>query len=138
LELRNGVFQGNAPRTARRDFISALSLDSFFDYLGVKLNGPNAANKNLIFNFKFTDSGDRYRISIANGVLNYKAATQSPDADATISLSRQGLVALALLGRQPASLIENGIISVEGNTGALEEMMSLFDSFEFWFNIVTP
>ena len=138
LELRNGVFQGNAPRTARRDFISALSLDSFFDYMGVKLNGPNAANKNLIFNFNFTDSGDRYRITVANGVLNYKPATQSPDADATISLSRQGLVALALLGRPPASLIENGIISVEGNTGALEEMMSLFDSFEFWFNVVTP
>ena len=138
LELRNGVFQGNAPRTARRDFIGALSLDSFFDYMGVKLNVPNAADKNLIFNFNFTDSGDRYRVSIANGVLNYKAATRSPDAVATISLSRQGLVALALLGRQPASLIENGIISVEGNTGALDEMMSLFDSFEFWFNIVTP
>ena len=138
LELRNGVFQGNAPRTARRDFISALSLDSFFDYMGVKLNGPNAADKNLIFNFNFTDSGDRYRITVANGVLNYKPATQSPDADATISLSRQGLVALALLGRPPASLVENGIITVEGNTGALEEMMSLFDSFEFWFNIVTP
>jgi alkyl sulfatase BDS1-like metallo-beta-lactamase superfamily hydrolase len=137
-ELRNGVFQGDAPRTVRRDFISALSLDSFFDYMGVKLNGPNAADKNLIFNFNFTDSGARYRITVANGVLNYKAATQSPDADAMISLSRQGLVALALLGRPPASLIENGVISVEGNTGALEEMMSLFDSFEFWFNIVTP
>jgi alkyl sulfatase BDS1-like metallo-beta-lactamase superfamily hydrolase len=137
-ELRNGVFQGDAPRTSRRDFISALSLDSFFDYMGVKLNGPEAAAKNLIFNFNFTDSGDRYRITVRNGVLNYKAATQSPDADATITLSRQGLIALTLLGRPPASLIETGIISVEGNTGALEEMMSLFDTFEFWFNIVTP
>jgi alkyl sulfatase BDS1-like metallo-beta-lactamase superfamily hydrolase len=137
-ELRNGVFQGDAPRTARRDFISALSLDSFFDYMGVKLNGPDAADKNLIFNFNFTDSGDRYRITVANGVLNYKAAAQNPDANATVSLSRQGLIALALLGRPPALLIENGVISVEGNADALEEMMSLFDSFEFWFNIVTP
>ena len=137
-ELRNGVFQGDAPRTARRDFISALSLDSFFDYMGVKLNGPNAADKNLVFNFKFTDSGDNYRITVANGVLNYKPETQSPDADATISLTRQGLVALALLGRPPATLTENGVIAVDGNTGALEEMISLFDTFEFWFNIVTP
>jgi alkyl sulfatase BDS1-like metallo-beta-lactamase superfamily hydrolase len=137
-ELRNGVFQGDAPRTARRDFISALSLDMFFDYMGVKLNGPNAADKNLAFNFNFTDSGDQYRVTVANGVLNYKSSTQGPDADATISLTRQGLVALALLGRPPAALIENGVISVDGNTGALEDMMSLFDTFEFWFDIVTP
>ena len=106
--------------------------------MGVKLNGPNAADKNLVFNFKFTDSGDNYRITVANGVLNYKSETQSPDADATISLTRQGLIALALIGRPPATLTENGVIAVDGNTGALEEMMSLFDTFEFWFNIVTP
>jgi alkyl sulfatase BDS1-like metallo-beta-lactamase superfamily hydrolase len=106
--------------------------------MGVKLNGPNAGDKHLILHFDFTDSGDQYRIAVENGVLNYKSATQSPDADATISLTRQGLVALALRGRPPAALIENGVISVDGDTGALDEMMSLFDTFEFWFNIVTP
>jgi alkyl sulfatase BDS1-like metallo-beta-lactamase superfamily hydrolase len=137
-ELRHGVFAAGTPRTTSPDLIGALSPDMLFDYMGMKLNGPNAADKNLDLNFKFTDTADRYRITVANGVLNYKSATQSPDADATISLSRQGLVALALLGRPPATLIENGVIAVEGNTGSLEEMMSLFDSFEFWFNIITP
>ena len=137
-ELRNGVLQAGTPRTISPDMISALSLDMFFDYMGVKLNGPSAANQDLTLNFKFTDSGDQYRVTVANGVLNHKSATQSPDADATISLTRQGLVALALLGRPPAVLIENGAIAVEGNAGSLAEMMSLFDSFEFWFNIVTP
>ena len=55
-----------------------------------------------------------------------------------MTLTRQGLIALALLGRPPAILIENGVITVEGNAGSLDEMMSLFDSFEFWFNIITP
>jgi alkyl sulfatase BDS1-like metallo-beta-lactamase superfamily hydrolase len=138
MELRNGISQGDAPRTARREFVNAISLDSLFDYMGVKLNGPNAGDKHLILHFDFTDSGDQYRIAVENGVLNYKSATQSPDADATISLTRQGLVALALRGRPPAALIENGVISVDGDTGALDEMMSLFDTFEFWFNIGTP
>jgi len=71
-------------------------------------------------------------------IINGLTASQEPDAEATISLTRQGLVALALLGRSPALLIENGVISVAGNTGSLEEMMSSFDSFGFWFNIVTP
>jgi alkyl sulfatase BDS1-like metallo-beta-lactamase superfamily hydrolase len=137
-ELRNGVTQGSAPSTIRSDVINALSLDMFFDFLGVKLNGPKAADKNLAFNFNFTDSGDRYRVTVANGVLNYRSVTESPDADATISLTRQGLVALALLGRAPALLVENGVISVEGNMDAVDELMSLLDNFEFWFNIVTP
>ena len=137
-ELRNGIFAAGTPRTVSRDLISALSPDMLFDYMAVKLNGPEAADGDLVLNFKFTDTPDRYRVTVANGVLNYKAATQSPDADATISLTRQGLVALALLGRPPAILIENGVIAVEGNAGSLEEMMSLFDSFEFWFNIITP
>ena len=137
-ELRNGVFAAGTPRTTSPDLIGALSLDMLFDYMGVKLNGPDATNKNLVLNFKFTDNAARYRVTVANGVLNYKAAKQSPEADATVTLTRQGLVALALLSRPPAALIENGVISVAGDPGSLEEMMSLFDSFEFWFNITTP
>lgn len=137
-ELRGDVTRGSAPTTMRSDMINALSLDMFFDFLGVKLNGPKAADKDLLFNFHFTDSGDHYRVSVANGVLNYRSAAENPDADATISLTRHGLVALALLGRAPAALVAIGVISVEGDMGALDELMSLLDRFEFWFNIVTP
>jgi alkyl sulfatase BDS1-like metallo-beta-lactamase superfamily hydrolase len=116
-ELRNGVTQGSAPSTTRSDVINALSLDMLFDFLGVKLNGPKAADRNLVFNFTFTDSGDRYRVTVSNGVLNYLSGAESPDADAAVSLTRQGLIALALLGRAPALLVENGVISVEGRPG---------------------
>lgn len=138
VELRNGVSRGAVPRTIRTDVLDALSLDEFFDFLGVKLNGPDAADNYLVINFRFTDSGDRYRVTVANGVLNYESGIESPAADATVSLTRQGLVALALLGRPPALLAENGVISVEGNMVSLEQLTSLLDSFEFWFNIVTP
>ncbi|MDX1403856.1 MAG: alkyl sulfatase dimerization domain-containing protein [Woeseiaceae bacterium] len=137
-ELRNGVFRGGAPRTIRTDVVNALSLDMIFDFLGVKLNGPKAAGKNMTLDFNFTDSGDRYRITIANGVLNYKINTQSTGADVSVSLTRRALMALAVLAHDASNLVENGMITVDGNVAAITEFQSLLDSFEFWFDIVTP
>jgi alkyl sulfatase BDS1-like metallo-beta-lactamase superfamily hydrolase len=34
--------------------------------------------------------------------------------------------------------IAAGIAKVQGNESALHEFIGLLDSFEFWFNIVTP
>lgn len=137
-ELRNGVARAAALRTIRSDVIGALTLDMFFDFLGVKLNGPDAADKNLSLNFDFTDSGDHYRVTVANGVLNYEATIADADADATISLTRQGLAALALGGRSANTLIEIGAISITGNRDSLTEFVALLDNFDFWFDIVTP
>jgi alkyl sulfatase BDS1-like metallo-beta-lactamase superfamily hydrolase len=41
MELRNGLPGTGALQTASPDMIKALSLDSLFDYLAVKLNGPD-------------------------------------------------------------------------------------------------
>ena len=46
-ELREGVKQLPAPNTASPDTVRAMSLDLFFDYLGVRLNGPKAAGKTI-------------------------------------------------------------------------------------------
>jgi linear primary-alkylsulfatase len=46
-ELRDGVKQLPAPNTASPDTVRAMSLDLFFDYLGVRLNGPKAAGKTI-------------------------------------------------------------------------------------------
>lgn len=138
MELRNGVMRGGAPRTIRTDVINALSLDMFFDFLGVKLNGPQAADKYIVLDFSFTDSGDRYRMTVENGVLNYHQGAGSTEATTRISLTRQGLVAFALLGRPPATLVGNGVMAVDGDMAPLEALASLLDRFEFWFDIVTP
>jgi alkyl sulfatase BDS1-like metallo-beta-lactamase superfamily hydrolase len=42
-ELCDGVMQLPAPNTSSRDTVSSMSLEMFFDYLGVRLNGEKAA-----------------------------------------------------------------------------------------------
>ena len=137
-ELRNGVNPLATTRTISVDMISALTLDMFFDYMAVRLNGPAAAGRNIILNFSFTDSGDQYVVDVSNGVLHHWAGRQRETADATIRLGRNGLIALILLGRSVQSLSESGIIEIDGDQAVLEELVSLLDDFEFWFDIVTP
>jgi len=137
-ELRNGVVRTNATRTARADMINALSLSELFDYVAVRLNGPKAAGKRVTLNFSFTDSNTTYVAKLANGVLNHKVGNASPDAVATIVLSRPAFLAMMLGGVPVESLKANGMIEVDGDEDALPEFLGLLDEFEFWFNIVTP
>ncbi len=137
-ELRNGVITAGTARTASPDMLNALSLDSFFDFLAVKLNGPRAAGKDLTLNFRFTDTGDEYLVTLVNGVLHRDAGAQSANADVTVTLTRAGLAAMAMRGRPVATLLDNAVIHADGDVAALEELVSLLDNFEFWFDIVTP
>ena len=137
-ELRHGVSQVGTPRTVSPDMINALTLDMFFDYMAVRLNGSKAAGQQITINFEFGDSDKVYLVNVSNGVLHHYAGRHSPDADATVQLTRNGLTAMMLLGKPVAALVEAGVIEIQGDAEALEALISLLDSFEFWFNIVTP
>jgi alkyl sulfatase BDS1-like metallo-beta-lactamase superfamily hydrolase len=137
-ELRHGVSEGNAVRTTRADIINALTISELFDYLAVRLNGPAASGKQISINFLFTDSDSRYLLTLANGVLNHAQGKQDPDADVSVELSRRGFVGLSMAGVPVSSLVASNAIQVDGDVGALTELLGLLDNFEFWFNIVTP
>ncbi|MDH3433623.1 MAG: MBL fold metallo-hydrolase, partial [Gammaproteobacteria bacterium] len=137
-ELRHGVLTAGTTRTLSPDMVNALSLNDFFDYLAVRLNGPKAAGKNIVINFKFRDSGDDYLVSVVNGVLHHQPEGQSSSADATVTLTRGGLLAMAMLGQAISVLTAAGLVDIEGDAAALEQLIALLDNFEFWFNIVTP
>jgi alkyl sulfatase BDS1-like metallo-beta-lactamase superfamily hydrolase len=65
-----------------------MSLDLFFDYMGVRFNGPKAANIKAKFNFDFGNDGGKYLVEVENGVINHTANAQASNADATITISR--------------------------------------------------
>lgn len=137
-ELRNGVNSASTVSTVSPDMIKALTLDMIFDFLAVRLNGPHATGKDIQLNLHFEDSDEDYLLSVRNGVLKSRAGRRNQDADANIKLTRNALIAMALAGRPLETLIKAGVISVEGETESLIELLSLLDKFEFWFNIVSP
>ncbi|WP_440465679.1 alkyl/aryl-sulfatase [Pseudomonas sp. YH-1] len=137
-ELRNGVQKLPTPDTASPDTVKAMDLDLFFDYLAMRLKGPEVADKHITLNFDFTDLKQKYTLEMVNGVLNHTEGMQANDADATITLTRDTLNKIMLKETTLKDAEGSGEIKVQGDQGKLDELMSYMDNFDFWFNIVTP
>ena len=115
-----------------------MDLDLFFDYLAMRLKGPEVADKHITLNFDFTDLKQKYTLEMVNGVLNHTEGAQAKDADATITLTRDTLNKLMLKQTTLKDAEGSGELKVQGDQGKLDELMSYMDNFDFWFNIVTP
>jgi alkyl sulfatase BDS1-like metallo-beta-lactamase superfamily hydrolase len=137
-ELRDGLPQKVPVRWGSLDIIRSLSLDMYFDYLAILLNGPKAAKKKITVNWIFADLKQEYSVSLENGVLNHKAGKRAANADATVILTRTVLDAISLKQATFPGRILAGDIKIEGSTWKFFELMSCLDEFEFWFNIVMP
>ena len=136
-ELRNGVPSGGGAVTATPDTIRAMTPAMLFDYLGVRLNGEKAAGKKLVLNVDFTDLKEKYALTIENGVLGY-APRFGAEPDATMTLTKPTLTRIQLGEVTLDEAIEAGDVKVDGRKEAIGEFFGMLDTFDFWFNIVTP
>jgi len=137
-ELRHGTPKEPMFSTDSPDSVRAMSLDLFFNYLGVRLNGERAGDKRIVVNFDFTDTGEQVVVRLSNGALSHVLGRTDDDADATITLTRTALDRFILGTTTLDAEAESGEISVEPGTEPLDELLSLLDTFEGWFNIVEP
>lgn len=137
-ELRNGVVKGATPNTASPDTVKAMSPEMFFDYLAVHINGEKAANAQAVFNVDLGADSGKYKLELENGVLNHSADTQASNADASITLNRATLNKIILKEESLKQAEEKGDVQISGNHAKLDEFLGYLDSFDFWFNMVTP
>lgn len=138
LELRNGVNTDTPVRTLSFDMINNLSIADLMDFLAIRLNGPEAAGKEISLNFDFQPEGGQHLVRIRNGVLHHYPDEHDPAAGATAVMPRAGFLAMAMVGTPPSKLIESNALRVDGDLEELNRFLGLLDRFEFWFNIVTP
>ncbi|MES0233322.1 MBL fold metallo-hydrolase [Citrobacter portucalensis] len=137
-ELRNGVVKGATPNTASPDTVKAMSPEMFFDYLAVHINGEKAANAQAVFNVDLGADGGKYKLELENGVLNHSADAQASNADASITLNRATLNKIILKEESLKQAEEKGDVQISGNHAKFDEFLGYLDSFDFWFNMVTP
>ena len=137
-ELRDGVPKNVPMRLGSLDVIRSLTLDMYFDYLAILLNGPKAAEKKITVDWVFTDTKQQYSVTLENGVLNYKSGKRAANPSATVILTRKVLDAIASKQATFRGRIFAGEIRIEGSMRKFVEIMSCMDEFEFWFDIVTP
>ena len=95
-ELRDGVVEMAAPSTASPDLVRAMTTSMMLDYLGVRLNGPQAAGLACAFDLSISDTGERFLLEVGNGVLNHTRDATVEEPTAAITLTRQALVGIVM------------------------------------------
>jgi alkyl sulfatase BDS1-like metallo-beta-lactamase superfamily hydrolase len=138
-ELRRGVPRFlPAPTILSPEVATAMTPEMVFDYVGVRLNGPEAEGSALTFNVVLTDVNQTYALRLRNAALRYEAGVQDEAADATLTLTMAALTALVLGTATLEQQLANGDVTASGDPAKFGELLALLDTFPFWFDIVTP
>ena len=138
-ELRGGMaVVPSAPTRAGVDIVRGLSLDLFFDLLGVRLNGEKAEGKRSVINWQFPDTGQRYALTLQNCALTYLADRHVADADCTVTLDRATLNRVILRELPLPEALAQGLVTIAGDGTKLAELFGLLDDFSMGFAIVEP
>jgi alkyl sulfatase BDS1-like metallo-beta-lactamase superfamily hydrolase len=137
-ELRHGTPNVKLPSSASEDSIRGMSLDLFFNYLGVRLNGAKAGGTDVTLNWVFTDTHEQVLLRLSNGALSHVIGRTDPSADATITLTRVALNRFILGQSTLDDEASSGEITVEPDIAPLDTLLGLLDDFDLWFNIVEP
>jgi alkyl sulfatase BDS1-like metallo-beta-lactamase superfamily hydrolase len=138
MELRNPRPPSPTPRPGASGQIRALPVEQLLDALSVRLNGTKAGALEIALNMSFTDTGETYLVSLENAVLHHVRGKKSAGADASVAITRAAFADLILGEKKVGDVVAAGHAKIEGKAEALETLLSLFDVFDFWFEIVMP
>ncbi|MEX0334824.1 alkyl/aryl-sulfatase [Vibrio tubiashii] len=136
-ELRNGTPSAGGTNTASPDIIKNMPPEMLFDYLAVRILPEKAAGKAFAINLNFTDLDEKYTLYVENSVLNH-TRKQNDDPDVTLTLTKSALDDVQLGNVTLEQAIANGDIVLDGDKGVFKDFVGMLDTFNFWFNIVTP
>ena len=137
-ELRSGADAPSRTPRALSDIVRGLSLDLFFDFLGVRLNGDKAEGRSISVNWRFTDTGQRYLLTLENCALTYLSERQGERVDATVELARTTLNRLILRELTLSEAMADGRIIISGQPMKVAELFGLLDDFTMDFEVVEP
>lgn len=137
-ELREGVEKLPRPAASNTDAVKAMSLDQLFDYMGMRLNADKAAGKSIVLNLTLTDIQEQYVLELDNCALSHQSGAQDARAGADITLARSVLYAILLGQRTLQEAAASNEAVVKGDQEAFSVLLSMMDTFDPWFNIVTP
>jgi alkyl sulfatase BDS1-like metallo-beta-lactamase superfamily hydrolase len=126
-EAREPRPESPAPRQGAVAQLFSLSGDDLLESLCVRLNGEKAGSLELSFVLAFSDTDERFEITVENAVLHHCPTKSDPD----VTLTRAKLIQIVL-----------GQTTLDATAGprgeALTQLLRCLDRFDFWFNIVTP
>ncbi len=132
-ELRDGNF-GTATTATSMSMLSQLTPEQVFDSLAIRIDGPRSWHLDIAIDITFQDLQANYRLTLRNGVLIYRKVAADPaTAGVTVKLDSKFRLLLMVM-----SDFTSPGLDVSGDQGVLESLLSVLDSPDPAFNIVTP
>ena len=128
-ELRNPRPPSVTPRQASAGQLRTMPTDNVLDSLSVRLNGEKTGATEIAFTAVFTDTGERFAVSVENAVLHHRPGEGGPQ----VALTRDLLIDLVFGAKSPDEAALEG-----SGAGALVSLLALLDRFDLWFEISAP
>jgi len=137
-ELRHGVTERGVDLSKALGLLRHIPTARFFDSMAARLDGPKAAGEEVTINFVFTDVGETHVVRVKNAVLHHNAEPAANDAAATVRLTKEFLLRLAIGQAGLREMIFSDDLEVDGSRLALLGFFRLLDTPNAQFPIVTP
>lgn len=137
-ELRHGAPDKGVNIAGFYDVLKQTPLSRFFDSMAVRLDGPAAEGEHFIVNIIFKDINESYVLTVENSVLHHKKTDPDPDANATLKLTHDLFLKMAIGRAGVKDTIFSDDLETSGSRIDLVRFFLLFDKPRGTFNIVTP
>lgn len=93
--LRRGTKPGES-ELGRSPLAENLTVEQWFDILSVQIDGQKAAGSRFVIEIRITDAREAWRLTVSNGVLNYRqqnsGSVVGEKPDLSVSITRMGLL----------------------------------------------
>ena len=86
----------------------------------------------------FTDTKAKWYLVLEYRVLQYYENRHESDADVSLSMTAADFVDIAEGKTKIDDEIKSGTITLTGSQAKFDQFLSVFDSFDAWYNVVTP
>ena len=137
-ELRHGMPSAPPRSSIGPHILGALSTSQLIDYLAVRVNAPKAEGLRITMNWVFTDTGEKFCLTLANSALSTSSRRLATKPDVTVTMTRTALNSIIAETSTFESAAAAGDIRIDGEASKLFAFLALLDAFERMFEIVEP
>jgi alkyl sulfatase BDS1-like metallo-beta-lactamase superfamily hydrolase len=137
-DLREGVKELAVVDFASPSTIAAMPFDLYLDGLSTSLDPAKASGIVMGINLNFADTKTTWYLVLEYGVLQYYENKQESDAAASLSMTVADFMSVAEGKAKLDDEIKSGKITLTGSQAKLDQFLSVFDSFDAWYDVVTP
>ena len=138
LAERHGAPDVGVQPALLKEVLMETPVTQFFETMSVRLNAEKAAGKDLSISMRFSDIDKTYLLRVKNSVLHYHESTADDKPDASVTLTHDILVGIAIEELNIKNMVFGGDLGFSGNPLDLIEFFLLLDKPQGRFPLVTP